>query len=56
MPKCSPYHTNSTSYSLEHREVYHDHSDCPYGRRIELMHRESGTAARPRCKECKKLD
>ena len=55
MGKISPYHTNSTEYPPEHRNVYHDHDNCPDGKRIKPQHRVMGTAGRPRCDECKKL-
>ena len=55
MAKVSPYHTNSTEYPPEHRNVYHDHDDCPEGRKILPKHRESGTGNKLRCKECIKL-
>ncbi len=37
--KVAPYHTNSTEYPPEHRNVYHDHDDCPDGKRIKPQHR-----------------
>lgn len=55
MTKVGPYHTNSLEYEPKHRNVYHDHDDCPDGKRILSKHRESGTGSRPRCDECKKL-
>jgi hypothetical protein len=51
MAKCSPYHT-TTEEKPEQRDVYHDHSDCPDGKRILPENRVSGTGNRPRCKEC----
>jgi hypothetical protein len=39
----------------KHREVYHDHEDCPEGKKIKPEHRENGTNGKPRCKECIKL-
>jgi len=51
MAKCSPYHTTSS----EDRDVYHDHDDCPDGRRIKQENRVPGTGGRPRCKECRHL-
>jgi hypothetical protein len=53
MAKVRPYHTNSVEY--EHRNVYHDHDDCPDGKRIKPQHLEQGTDNRPRCKECIRL-
>ena len=55
MAKVPPYHTNSTEYPPSHREVYHDHDDCPDGRRIKPQHRLAGTGSKPRCKECIQL-
>jgi hypothetical protein len=49
------YHTNSVEYEPKHREVYHDHNNCPDGKRIKDEHREQGTGNKPRCKECIKL-
>jgi hypothetical protein len=53
--KDPPYHTNSEEYPPRERNVYHDHNDCPDGRRILRQHREVGTAGRPRCAECIRL-
>lgn len=55
MAKVSPYHTTSAEYPPTHRDVYHDHSDCHYGKAILAKDRVSGTGNRPRCKECQKL-
>ena len=55
MGKCAPYHTNSSEYPPEHRQVYHDRDDCPDGRRIKSQHKESGTGGKRRCLECTKL-
>jgi hypothetical protein len=55
MAKVAPYHTNSPEYPPKHREVYHDHDNCPDGKRIKPEHRLSGTGEKPRCKECVKL-
>jgi hypothetical protein len=52
--KVPAYHTSRPETGGE-RDVYHDHSDCPDGRRIEPQHFRTGTAGRPRCKECIKL-
>jgi hypothetical protein len=52
MAKIAPYHTTSIEYSTEERNVYHDQSECPDGKRIKPEHKASGTAGRPRCKEC----
>jgi hypothetical protein len=55
MTKVSPYHTNSNEYAAHQREVYHDHDNCPAGKHIKPQHKQSGTANRPRCKDCVKL-
>jgi hypothetical protein len=52
MAKVAAYHTNSTEYPPTHRNVHHDHDNCPDGKRIMAKHRESGTGGKPRCKEC----
>jgi hypothetical protein len=53
--KVSPYHTILEEHPPE-RNVYHDHDDCPDGRRIKPEHKRTGTANRPRCDACKRLD
>jgi hypothetical protein len=55
MSKVSAYHTNSSEYPPTHREVYHDHDDCKYGKEIKPQHKMNGTGGKPRCKECQKL-
>ena len=55
MAKVSPYHTNSPEYPPRHRNVYHDHDDCPTGREIKREHRVAGTGNRPRCDDCIRL-
>jgi hypothetical protein len=52
--KVAAYHTSRPETGGE-RDVYHDHNDCPDGRRIEKQHLRSGTAGRPRCKDCIRL-
>lgn len=47
--KCYPYHTDEP----EDDPVYHDHDDCPDGKRVITKVR--GDDGRPRCKECIKL-
>jgi len=57
MAKCAPYHTNSKEYPPEHRNVHHDHDDCPDGKRIEPEHRvNNSTGGKPRCDACIRLD
>lgn len=55
MSKVSAFHTNSLGYGEDRRNVYHDQSECGYGKEIKLEHRESGTANRPRCDRCNDL-
>ena len=55
MAKVASYHTTSPEYPPLHRNVYHDHGDCPDGEKILSKHRVPGTASRPQCDECKKL-
>lgn len=55
MARVAPYHTTSPEYPPTHRNVYHDHDDCPYGQNIKPWDRVSGTGNRPRCDECTKL-
>ena len=54
MAKVQPYHTIEPEHPPE-RNVYHDHDDCPAGRRIERRHWRPGTGSRPRCKDCIRL-
>jgi hypothetical protein len=54
MAKVSPYHT-STIETPPERNVYHDHDNCPDGKRILPKNRLSETGGKPRCKECIKL-
>jgi hypothetical protein len=50
--KVPAYHTTHAEHP---RQVYHDHSDCPDGKRIKPEHRKAGTDGRPRCDECVRL-
>jgi hypothetical protein len=53
MAKVYPYHTITPEQGEPgHRNVYHDHDDCPDGKRIEPQNRRSGTDNRPRCDAC----
>lgn len=52
MSRVDPYHTTSIEYPPQERNVYHNHDDCPDGKRIRDWHRVAGTAGRPRCDEC----
>jgi hypothetical protein len=35
MPKVEPFHTNSPEYPPTHRNVYHDNSECKFGKDIK---------------------
>lgn len=54
MGKVSPYHTSRPEYGSQ-RDVYHNQSNCPAGKKIKPEHRVSGTAGRPLCKDCKEF-
>ena len=57
MAKVASYHTTTNEdFPPSHRDVYHDRDDCPAGKRIKPEHRRLGTAGRPRCEDCQKLD
>jgi len=56
MAQIAAYHTTSLEYPPSHREVYHDHDNCPFGKDIKAIHKLSGTGGKQRCKECIKLD
>jgi hypothetical protein len=55
MAKVSPYHTNEAEYPPTHRNVYHNHDDCQYGKNIKHQHKVQGTGNKPLCSECSKL-
>ena len=55
MAKVAPYHTNSPEYPPEHRNVHHDHDNCPYGKRILPHQLVKGTGGKPLCQECVRL-
>ncbi len=55
MGKVAAYHTSSHEYPPKHREVYHDHDDCPDGRRIKREHKEQGNGGKKRCDACIRL-
>jgi hypothetical protein len=55
LPEEKWYHTNSEEYPPKHREVYHDHDDCPDGKQIMEKHRKLGTGGKPLCKACRNL-
>jgi len=54
MVKVAAYHTSVPEYGGE-RNVYHDQSECPAGKRIKSEHRTPGTAGRPKCKDCQNI-
>jgi hypothetical protein len=47
----SPYHTENQ----EPRNVHHNRSDCPDGKRILTANKISGTGNKPLSKECTKI-
>jgi hypothetical protein len=55
MAKVSSYNTSSLEYPPSHRNVYHDHDDCKYGKEIKPQHKEKGEGGKQRCDECKRL-
>jgi hypothetical protein len=55
MAKVRPYHTINPESPPKHREVYHDHDDCKYGKQILEKDKEYGTDNRLRCDECIRL-
>lgn len=55
MAKVNPYHTTSPEYPPTHREVYHDHDNCPTGKQIKPQHKVLGNGGKPRCKDCIRL-
>ena len=51
------FHTDSLTYSQRERSVYHNRSDCVYGRRIKQDgFAVSGTDDRDLCHRCADLD
>jgi hypothetical protein len=48
MARVAPYHSSSP----EDRDVYHDHDDCPDGRRILPENWQAGSDGRQRCEAC----
>lgn len=53
--KIAPFHTVTPEEEDGHRDVYHDNSDCHYGRAIKPENRVPGTGGRPKCDRCKEL-
>jgi len=52
--KVDPYHTSVAEYSGE-RDVYHNQTECPAGKRIKPEHRTPGKAGRPKCDDCNRI-
>jgi len=50
-----PFHTTSTEYPTEHRNVHHDRDDCDDGKKIKSTHRKVGENQKPLCDRCIKL-
>lgn len=51
-----PYHTDSSEYAPEHRDVYHMRAGCPDGKRIEKKHLKFfGASEKQLCPKCKAL-
>lgn len=56
MAKVDPFHTKNEEYPPTHRNVYHDESECEYGKEIKRDGNDvPGTDGRPRCDRCKEL-
>jgi hypothetical protein len=55
MAKVLEYHTNSSQYPQRHREVHHNHDNCPNGKDIKSWHWQPGTGGKPRCNECSRM-
>lgn len=52
--RVNPFHTTTPEGAeAGHRDVYHDESRCPDGKRILAENRVSGTGGRPKCDWCK---
>ena len=49
------YYTNSIEEPPKHRQVYHNNSECPDGKRIKPEHLSYGDDGKPLCDACKKL-
>jgi hypothetical protein len=51
MVKVAAFHSKKPGI----KPVYHDNKGCPEGSRIEAQHLAPGTAMRPRCEHCARL-
>jgi hypothetical protein len=52
MPKKDPWHSAKPLA----RNVYHDNTLCTEGNNIERHYLKAGTAGRPKCEHCLRLD
>ena len=52
MAKVPPFHSSRQTDPAH----YHDNDKCTEGNNIEQRYRVSGTANRPKCDHCKRLD
>jgi hypothetical protein len=56
MAKVSPFHTTNEEYPPTHRNVFHDVSECSYGKEIKRDGNDvAGEGGRPCCERCKEL-
>jgi hypothetical protein len=55
MAKVEAFHTDRVEYGPNHRNVFHDQSECGYGKEIKSEHRVKGEGNRSRCDRCKDL-
>jgi hypothetical protein len=55
MAKVAPFHTTTPEDGAGHRNVYHDQSECHYGKAIKAADRVAGMGNRPKCDRCKEL-
>lgn len=57
MSKVEPFHTNHLEYPPSHRNVYHDESECSYGKEIKRDGNDvPGKGDRERCERCEELN
>jgi hypothetical protein len=52
LTKKSPWHSTKPAT----RNVHHDNDKCTEGNNIEARYWASGTAGRPKCEHCARLD
>jgi len=52
MTRVAPFHSKKP----DTRNVYHDNNKCTEGNNIERYYLAQGTAGRPRCEHCDRLD